>query len=789
MYEQYEQRRSDHLTDPALRKQKPISTISGLDNNNQRALNVVNPPRPDIVHKDMNETESKADSSKLVIQASSSPYAITDKESSLTGSQETTDVATTTSTLLPAQSAEHRTSEKSVAVQASDISEVNKTNYNSSLCEALLTTDDHRPVPESNTIIETIPIDSCVADEGSNADINEHESDRRGEEVISPEVELESVNEAKTDADSAQTNSPGDSGFVSLSIGESEKGKSIADDEGMCESELILDDESAATGKSPDELPHETLEDEEMMKSYQDTDHVEIENEEAECVLEEENVLDDEEMCDMEKDNEEAETKDTDSTEDSPAQEEVAEGTESDTKASHEDSSLESMEQEAATESHSPSSCEISIDTEQVVESVECNAELSELKCNEDQEDIAITTDAASQDIDEIETEVKPDSLLLNKECDENSPDHKTESESAHCSENSSICVEADSCENQSLGTSNEDSAVSSIHSPSHHSLNEVESVAAAEELEHTEPETSSADIEVEQVEESKPSPSGTSEVTKICGTEDTSEVISSAIDKELNTSNDQVEMEDIHTESNILPESHDSHSPKKDILPDVTSTEKSPVSSPVISCSVSPTVITKDSPNVEKDKIPTDSIPYEKREDEDEIEKPTVINTIVGQLEKERRLMAKVVGDSTDVQNVNVSEDTLNKDSSDGAASGDNVQENVASAGVSTAVVSVSQTAVTPSEADVAPTRRPRSVTIPRKQINTQVQRPKSMSLSQRPSTSSSNNNSNGRQIFNSGPTRPPFRIPEFRWSPIHQRLLSDLLFSLETDIQVWRR
>ncbi|XP_028036910.1 neurobeachin isoform X10 [Bombyx mandarina] len=43
-------------------------------------------------------------------------------------------------------------------------------------------------------------------------------------------------------------------------------------------------------------------------------------------------------------------------------------------------------------------------------------------------------------------------------------------------------------------------------------------------------------------------------------------------------------------------------------------------------------------------------------------------------------------------------------------------------------------------------------------------------------------------RPMFSPGPTRPPFRIPEFRWSYIHQRLLSDVLFSLETDIQVWR-
>ncbi|KFP87973.1 Lipopolysaccharide-responsive and beige-like anchor protein, partial [Acanthisitta chloris] len=31
-------------------------------------------------------------------------------------------------------------------------------------------------------------------------------------------------------------------------------------------------------------------------------------------------------------------------------------------------------------------------------------------------------------------------------------------------------------------------------------------------------------------------------------------------------------------------------------------------------------------------------------------------------------------------------------------------------------------------------------------------------------------------------------FRIPEFRWSLMHQRLLTDLLFSIETDIQMWR-
>ncbi|KAK3100612.1 hypothetical protein FSP39_022596 [Pinctada imbricata] len=44
------------------------------------------------------------------------------------------------------------------------------------------------------------------------------------------------------------------------------------------------------------------------------------------------------------------------------------------------------------------------------------------------------------------------------------------------------------------------------------------------------------------------------------------------------------------------------------------------------------------------------------------------------------------------------------------------------------------------------------------------------------------------GGRMFNPGPRAPPFRIPEFRWSGLHQKLLSDLLFSIETDLQVWK-
>ncbi|KAG5890529.1 hypothetical protein JTB14_035785 [Gonioctena quinquepunctata] len=74
-----------------------------------------------------------------------------------------------------------------------------------------------------------------------------------------------------------------------------------------------------------------------------------------------------------------------------------------------------------------------------------------------------------------------------------------------------------------------------------------------------------------------------------------------------------------------------------------------------------------------------------------------------------------------------------------------------------------------------VSPQRRPRSAS-----TSTQVD-PNLFENKQSKSGSS-------RPMFSPGPTRPPFRIPEFKWSYIHQRLLSDVLFSLETDIQVWR-
>lgn len=51
-------------------------------------------------------------------------------------------------------------------------------------------------------------------------------------------------------------------------------------------------------------------------------------------------------------------------------------------------------------------------------------------------------------------------------------------------------------------------------------------------------------------------------------------------------------------------------------------------------------------------------------------------------------------------------------------------------------------------------------------------------------------NNNTNTQEKKFSGiaSTTPAFRIPEFKWSPLHLKLLNDLLYSIECDIQMWK-
>lgn len=94
----------------------------------------------------------------------------------------------------------------------------------------------------------------------------------------------------------------------------------------------------------------------------------------------------------------------------------------------------------------------------------------------------------------------------------------------------------------------------------------------------------------------------------------------------------------------------------------------------------------------------------------------------------------------------------------------------------------------LTKDQVDLGLRRRGISLTTLEREKDRQSDNSERKSASVSRSSSIGSSQSHSRQIFSSGPTRPPFRIPEFRWSYIHQRLLSDVLFSLETDMQVWR-
>lgn len=167
--------------------------------------------------------------------------------------------------------------------------------------------------------------------------------------------------------------------------------------------------------------------------------------------------------------------------------------------------------------------------------------------------------------------------------------------------------------------------------------------------------------------------------------------------------------------------------------------------------------------------------------------EKNTEISTIEGHFQKERKLMGSNVEGNIDCQREEsfLHKPTDYEEEKEGIDLCNNEIEKKEEKLNNTNKIKTNNN-VSSDIADIAPCRRPRSATAMRKNVATQLQRPKSATFSIGQRSGSAGNNS--RQMFNSGPTRPPFRIPEFRWSIIHQRLLSDLLFSLETDIQVWR-
>lgn len=100
------------------------------------------------------------------------------------------------------------------------------------------------------------------------------------------------------------------------------------------------------------------------------------------------------------------------------------------------------------------------------------------------------------------------------------------------------------------------------------------------------------------------------------------------------------------------------------------------------------------------------------------------------------------------------------------------------------------SETAATEDTTDVAPSRQLHEQRCPSR--GAEIEQPNNENEEESEEANEEetepNQKKKERTTFSPGPARPPFRIPEFRWSYIHQRLLSDVLFSLETDIQVWR-
>ena len=50
------------------------------------------------------------------------------------------------------------------------------------------------------------------------------------------------------------------------------------------------------------------------------------------------------------------------------------------------------------------------------------------------------------------------------------------------------------------------------------------------------------------------------------------------------------------------------------------------------------------------------------------------------------------------------------------------------------------------------------------------------------------SSGSTSNRQVFNKTNRLPPFTIPEFKYSPMHIRLLNDVFDAIEVDVRSWR-
>lgn len=860
MYEQYEQRRSDHITDPAVRRQKPISTISGLENN-QRALSNVCPPQSNVIPVKSEKSDVRTESSKF--QACSSTTAGKEREEDCAGctvedhqkssSDAVEETARQSSCVAVAEEANEASSSEFEMLRASVSSDAancsQSEHYNSkynSLCEVLLAADAQTSVVNPNVSSHSImPSDFPTVNNSENdpsicentgtptSDTNilnssaSESSTVTGESVLHVE-RLPESNCCATHADPKASQKLGD---VNLTIQNSPKcendpelsyqeSSSLKSDESC----PVSDNVSTGSPKNISDVVESSPVSENLITDVgeQGKNPNDQNTSDSACVLSSDSTQDQSQSAERPAETENAENyspmcspkseKDNDwvvPETPSPTTEAMPTATDCDTenqcdtpvleKLSGDADDLTSVAPVAEQESANESSQEASVDPIVVAEKpcvTNSHTVSSPSSCTESEDrnvsntDHSENNDSKRSDVD-VESARKSaefpegaDAGIQSESCSEEYvviSDSKADEEASSLAESDSRC-EVEETESlidtmEKLDSAESEARVETSKSESYAGVDGVvdkeEGSLEAESLNTSENKTiqcKESEVVVVADEVKKASDSEVAVLSNVKA-EDSDNCLPDVISDNVSTKSHTVE-------DSALVHSTYSHSQ------DSIETGSKDQDSLATSCHE------EQSSKTRTETVPKD--PLVKQEDGGEesnsYENVALISTIEGQLEKERKLMSDIaVSQEMKEQNNAVQEkqDASNQKNEADSAECDKetsaAEPTVTSHSISIQTISVS------SEPDLAaPTRRPRSITVPRKNPTNQLQRPKSVSLTSAQRPNSQGNSS--RQMFSTGPTRPPFRIPEFRWSPIHQRLLSDLLFSLETDIQVWR-
>ncbi|XP_023212036.1 neurobeachin-like isoform X1 [Centruroides sculpturatus] len=670
IYEQYEQRRSDHITDPAIRKQKPISTISGLDNDNHslNATNLSKNENPMIESEyDINEGSVIHSTNRNVDLKKNNNIILSKPERIITND-------------------DHSVSDNSITITGNEknnvnsnhIKEINANEGSSNKCTDNKTVDANLIHSKSSLHDKIIKSDDSITTSNSKNEVPISTDDASNDNICNKSQEMILVNNKTENV------------LDKLPVSDNETEKSNLD---------INSNESSSTFPIQDSV---------LEKEQKQT-------------KDELSVLEDN---DKENPTKFSENKDIIS--------------EEDVNIKH--ISCDEKEENSKNALYSNNEDEIMQNTSEI--NMFCSNKNTVDKLNDDNDDDNLISVTSKENI-EIDEKAVEDTMItekvVNEQCIETIEHIKQIIE-----KNDGNTLEVTSY----YAKENNDKGESDFEDCQNNKINLDEEVSL-EEL----PKSEIIVATYQSVEQ------------ELCN---------------------KLESEKTFEEKIISSENNKINELGKENTEEESSLSESPIKSEISEETPSNTgsdATKQDSPECDKsEKI--DDKDFDEYETE---EKNTEISTIEGHFQKERKLLGDVVENNIDGQNdgsylhkaTEYEEEKNNID-----LSNDEIRKKEEKLN-NTNKIKMNNNAST-DIADIAPCRRSRSATGSRKNASTQLQRPKSatFSIGQR----SSNTGNNSRQMFNSGPTRPPFRIPEFRWSIIHQRLLSDLLFSLETDIQVWR-